>query len=334
MSDLSSKPELTVLTCTHNPRADILELVLDALTRQTLPSSRWEFLIVDNNSNPPVDAEQLNRGRGLPVRVIRESEPGVAAARRRGTGEAAAEVIVMVDDDNIIDPDYLEVALEIARAEPALGAFGGIARPRLEVDHASPWQGKLLGYLGIRDYGTEPITSCQDKWGEWEPIGAGMVLRREVARRFIEFMASIPQAVRLGRRGKGLLAGEDSLLARASYRLGYSCSYQPRLKMTHFIKAPRLKFGYLFRLLYGHGRSVIMLEQVLGKPAEPIKFKELINRFFFRYRKDGLRGGLVMWAWDLGYYMEGRAQAPVASANSTEPADADADARQASQLPH
>src|SRR3984885_15880331 len=145
MSHISpEKPELTVLTCTHNPRRDVLGKVLDALTKQTLAKTRWEYLIVDNNCSPALDEGELNRERNLPMRIIRESQPGVASARRRGTAEAAAETIVMVDDDNILDADYLETALAIAESEGAPGAFGGMALPHLETGTARKWQRCLL----------------------------------------------------------------------------------------------------------------------------------------------------------------------------------------------
>jgi glycosyltransferase involved in cell wall biosynthesis len=220
MTNALAKPILTVLTCTHNPRFDVLGKVLDALTKQTLPFSQWEYLVVDNNCDPPLQQIELNKNRELPMRIIRESSPGVAAARRRGTAEAAADLIVMVDDDNILDPDYLQIAWDISQSEPTLGAFGGIARPHFETGIARKWQQRLLGYLGTRDFGSAVITSNQDHWGEWEPIGAGMVLRKDVARKFIQVMETVPLALRLGHNGKSLLAGEDSLIARAAYRLG------------------------------------------------------------------------------------------------------------------
>ena len=89
--------------------------------------------------------------------------------------EARADVLVLVDDDNVLDTAYLERALAIARAEPGLGAFGGIARARIDAPVAA-WQRRLLPFLGVRDHGPEPITSSENAWGPWEPIGAGMVV--------------------------------------------------------------------------------------------------------------------------------------------------------------
>jgi glycosyltransferase involved in cell wall biosynthesis len=308
--------DLTVITCTHNPRRDILDRVLEALSKQTLPQSRWELIVIDNCSKPPLDAADLNAKWGLPLRVVHEPVPGVASARRRGVSEAAADLICMVDDDNVLDPDYLAVGLEIARAEPTIGAFGGAIRPILERGAAWNWQKKLLPYLGVRDYGPEVITSSEDKWGQWEPIGAGMVVRKDVTEKYIEIVAAIPLAKNLGRKGKGLLAGEDSLFARAAYRLGYSCSYQPRLKFQHYIKSNRMKMGYLIRLLYGHGKSVVMLDSVLGKPTAPIGWGELFGRLPFRFWRDGI-SGLICWAWDVGFMLEARAEAREAAAEGT-----------------
>jgi len=45
----SQKPELSVVLVTYNPRRDILKQVLDALEHQSLPKSRWEFVVVDQH---------------------------------------------------------------------------------------------------------------------------------------------------------------------------------------------------------------------------------------------------------------------------------------------
>ena len=49
-----SAPELSVILCTHNPRAAFLAETLAGLRAQTLPPERWELLVVDNASNQPL----------------------------------------------------------------------------------------------------------------------------------------------------------------------------------------------------------------------------------------------------------------------------------------
>ena len=156
-------PVISVVIPTHNTRQDYLRRVLDALKQQTLPCEQWEIIVVDNGSRVPLEAgagQQDNRSAGpqdcgtslpshLPTcppfteidlgwhpnaRVVREEELGLTFARLRGFVEARGELIVMVDDDNVLAPDYLENAVSIAQRNPALGAFGGKCVPEFEVE--------------------------------------------------------------------------------------------------------------------------------------------------------------------------------------------------------
>lgn len=300
----TSAPELSVVVCTYNPRPAALAQVLDALRDQTLPKDRWELLVVDNNSDPPLSAADLDAGGGLPVRVRREPRQGLGMARRAGILEARADVLVLVDDDNVLEATYLERALAIAQAEPELGAFGGIARPRIE-GRLAGWQRRLLPFLGVRDHGPEPITARDNTWGPWEPIGAGMVVRRAVGLEFVSVLDCDPEASELDRSGKAMLSAGDSLIARLSYRLGLACSYQPSLVFDHLIPRSRLGVGYLGRIMYGHGRSVVKLNRVLGLRTWRLGALRLAWRLPRRIFFEG-PGGPLWWCWDLGYFVESR----------------------------
>src|SRR5208337_5568979 len=114
--------DVSTIICTHNPRADYLRRVLDALKAQTLPQERWELLLIDNASKEPLAAAWgLNWHRN--ARHIREDEPGLTPARLRGIKESVGELLVFVDDDNVLDPSYLETALSLAKRLQHIGAF-------------------------------------------------------------------------------------------------------------------------------------------------------------------------------------------------------------------
>jgi hypothetical protein len=133
-----------------------------------------------------------------------------------------------------------------------------------------------------------------------------MVVRRAVAERFVQLMETVPAAARLDRAGgTGLMSGGDTLMARCAYRVGLACSYQPALKLTHVIKAGRFEFGYLLRILYGHGRSVVVLNQALGVPVRRMPWWELVLRAPYRLVTRGVPG-CIIYAWDLGYFWECR----------------------------
>src|SRR5215471_17206377 len=97
------QPELTVILCSHNPRADYLARVMVGLTRQSLARERWELLVIDNASDPPISAGIDLSWHPL-ARIVREEALGLTQARLRGYREAGAGVLVFVDDDNVLAP--------------------------------------------------------------------------------------------------------------------------------------------------------------------------------------------------------------------------------------
>jgi FkbM family methyltransferase len=293
---------VSVIICTANPRMDIFSRALDALDRQTLARDRFEVIVVDNASRVPLEPGGLKIGRGIDITLVREPIPGLSRARCAGIQLAKGPLLVFVDDDNFLAPDYLERALAIARRESRIGLFGGIAEAELECP-IPDWKRPILPHLGIRDHGNEPNTRFSDRWGEWEPIGAGMVARRAVAERFVKMFEEIPQARILGRSGSALLSGEDSLFARAAYREGFACSYQPGLRLTHFIKASRLTSQYMGRVIEGHGRSFVLLQKAIGKPVRPLKVRTAVARYLYRLKDVG-RAGCITGRWEIGYAKE------------------------------
>src|SRR6516165_1100002 len=123
----------SVILCTHNPRPEYLVRVVASLRGQTLPAKEWELLLIDNASKQTlaqtVDVSWHSRGRH-----IREDELGLTAARLRGIQEASGELLVFVDDDNLLRPDFLARATAISARCPDLGTFGaGILEPEFEV---------------------------------------------------------------------------------------------------------------------------------------------------------------------------------------------------------
>src|SRR2546423_13834260 len=97
--------KLTVIICAHNPRMDYLDRVLNSLRMQTLSKKHWELLLVDNASR-----ERLSNLWDLnwhpQARHLREAQLGKTPALLTGIREARGDVLVVVDDDNVLAPDY------------------------------------------------------------------------------------------------------------------------------------------------------------------------------------------------------------------------------------
>jgi glycosyltransferase involved in cell wall biosynthesis len=296
---------ISVIICTHSPRIDLLVWTLESLSVQNLPRDQWELVIVDNRSAPPVHLEAvLPKTAGLTAKLVREEEPGLSAARCAGIAASRGELLVLVDDDNRLDSQYLSHAARIAAERPELGAFGGRAFPFYE-SPPPPWVGNLVNNLGLRDYGDQEIVSRESGWGPWEPIGAGMVVRRQVAEAFVQFYRENQGARRLGRKGNSLASCEDSLIAHLSLRLGYANAYMPQLSLTHFIKDFRTRPSYFARLLQALGSSYLaLLELKSGQPtphSDPRSTMEELAKAL-RYRLQTLGdAGYLQWQWDVGH---------------------------------
>ncbi len=310
---MTAKPVVSAIVCTHNPRPALFEWVLTSLQYQTLPRDQFEVLIVDNCSATPLDERRLRANRNLNLRLLREPKLGITPARVAGILGAQADLLVFVDDDNYLLPDYLEQAIGIAARQPEIGHFGGIAMA-LHEEPITAWQKRFLVSLGIRDNGPEPITARHNWWGDWEPIGAGMVCWRPIAERFTEFVRSSNVAQLLGRKGSGLMSGEDTLFARIAVDMGYACSYQPALRLFHFVRSRRLRPDVLARTLLGHGRSHVLLEELSRRPIQRTGYwdglKKLAGWGPRRLREEGFPAGLIQWCWDVGFFLQLNSSSP------------------------
>ena len=279
------KPTLSVIICTHNPSFKYFDRVLTALKSQTLPMTEWELLIIDNASNQPL-CEILDLNWHLNARHIHEDKLGLTHARIRGIQEAKSEIIVFVDDDNVLDSDYLEIALQIGKEWPVLGAWGGQAIAEFQ-EQPPDWTKPLWGKLAIREFD-------RDKWSnlihqdDTVPYGAGLCIRKVVADKYAELVHSDPNRSQLDRTGKAensvtaLMACGDIDMALTSCDLGFGTGLFKSLRLTHLIPPQRLQEDYLLKLIEGLTYSVVILESFRGKT--PPKYSWLAKYLdYFRY---------------------------------------------------
>src|SRR5581483_12268695 len=73
-------------------------------------------------------------GAPVPLRIVKESEPGLSHARRRGIGVSQYGILVFVDDDNWLSNHYLAVAREIMMQRKEIGVLGGYITATFEAE--------------------------------------------------------------------------------------------------------------------------------------------------------------------------------------------------------
>jgi glycosyltransferase involved in cell wall biosynthesis len=310
--------ELSVIICAHNPRAEYLSRVLDALRSQSLSKDCWELLLVDNASQKEL-AEEWDLFWHPHARHVREDRLGLSFARARGFHESIGEIIVYVDDDNVLDTNYLRYAQRALAEDASLGACGG----RVIAEYEAPppeWFGRITVSLACCDLGPEA------KYFSWigldrpqrhipygAPNGAGIVLRRQAYQLYIDAIAGDPIRPRLGRRGRNLASGEDNDVVYTLMSSGYRVAYIPQLVISHLIPARRVSPGYLASLGYSSMRTfylVLYLHGVANVTREPpvpawrIPYRKLIA--FWKRRAWRSWPHFISWRQDCGL-LEGRA---------------------------
>jgi glycosyltransferase involved in cell wall biosynthesis len=264
---------LSVIICTHNPRREYLSRTLAALKAQTLPLEQWELLVIDNASDrdlvPEIELDWHSQAR-----LIREDKLGLTPARLRGIHKSKNDILLFVDDDNVLDSDYLERVFNIGQTWTMLGAWGGQCLPDFEVEPAS-WTEEFWEYLGIRRFD-------RDRWSNlpyWEntPIGAGMAVRKAVAATYANSLVNDPRRTNLDRQGNLLLSCGDMDFAYTACDMGLGIGIFTDLKLLHLMPPNRLEEAYLLRMVEQSVYSRVMLYFLRGKKTNPLSFKEKLK---------------------------------------------------------
>ena len=243
----------SVIICTHNPRRHYLNRVLDALRKQTLPFEQWELLLIDNASKEPLTSKTWDISWHPHARHLREEKLGLSSARLRGMREAISDLLVFVDDDNVLAPNYLSEVSRIKREWPLLGVWGsGATIPEFEVKPADNLEG-FLWMLALRVVDGARWSNVFQCHGA-RPFGAGQCVRANVALAYRDHFEQ--SAVKVDdRSGSTLSGGGDMEICFVACNMGLGVGIFPELKLTHLIPKERVIDSYLVRLSEGIGMS-------------------------------------------------------------------------------
>jgi glycosyltransferase involved in cell wall biosynthesis len=252
---------LSVIICTHNPRRDYFQRCIGALREQRLSGDQWELVVVDNRSDEPL-ADRIDLSWHPHAHQVREESLGLTPARLRGIRESSGDLLVFVDDDNVLDGDFLEIALRTMEDRPFLGSWSGQCRPAFE--QAPPeWTRCYWGNLVIREFDKD-VWSNLPRMPQSMPCGAGLCVRRVVAVHYLDLHESGKRSFQFDRNGKSLLSGGDNDLAACACDVGLGIGLIASLKLTHLISPERLTEDYLVRLSEGIHYSSTLLDSEYG----------------------------------------------------------------------
>jgi glycosyltransferase involved in cell wall biosynthesis len=255
------QPVLISLVVTTYNRAALLAAALKSVAASRFENPAGvEVIVVDNNSTDGTRQTVAEIQAGdfpFVLRYVLESQQGLSYARNRGIDESKGQYVAFMDDDQLLDQDYL------AKLEPAFRSTGAICvgGPLFYYNKESlpKWLPALIDDAGERNHGDE-IAILSLHGGRL--IGGNMVFVRR------ELLDIGKYDVTLGRSGASLLAGEEDELQDRLHRAGKRVAYHPGLIQYHYLAPVRLTKRYWRRQRFDYGRTTYrksIVQGALGK---------------------------------------------------------------------
>lgn len=234
---------ISVIVPTRN-RAGSLRRLLESLHAAEFPDSvRAEVLIVDNGSTDGTEemllCEQVEP-RKFVLRLLEEGRQGKARALNLGLSAANGDIFFVIDDDVVVDPQWLVRHLECYQAT-AFDAIQGRVLPGVDFE-GRPADGEKLSEYNI------PIVDYGDRVREIRGLtGSNMSFKREVFEKVGLF------DVRLGPGASGF--SEDSEYSARIRRAGFKIGYTPHAVVYHELNPERYGRAYNRTVHYRKGLS-------------------------------------------------------------------------------
>ena len=282
-------PSLTVAICTKD-RTDNLARCLESLLKlqtanKPVGSPNFEILVVDN---APSDEQTQKLVASLPtVNYVREPKPGLDFARNRALTEATNEMLAFLDDDVVVDRNWLDGFIEAWAENPDAAAFTGLVLPyELATEAQILFEqngGFRRGFEKIR-YGQflpgNPLYPCGSGiFG----AGCNMAFRREILLKLGGFDEALDT-------GAPLPGGGDLDIFYRVIRAGYPLVYEPQYLVFHQHRREKEKLRRQY-WTWGLGFTAFVVKSYQSDPPQRPKLRRLVW-WWLKYQLDRLKNSL------------------------------------------
>lgn len=246
---------VSVLICTKNGAARLPQ-TLACLAAQVVPKDlAWEVVLVDNGSTdgtPEVAARLWPRKSPAPLILLSEPCPGKTNALELGWRKSQYPVVLIVDDDNWLDPDYIAITASIFAESPDVAVTNGYSAGEFEAPPPT-WFSRFGAIYAI----------SSESWPSGDvtrtlpiPFGAGMGIRRMAVDGL--YMDGFRYLLR--GRTKDQMGCEDMELCTALELAGWRWWRDKRLRLRHFMPKERLTWRHCRTLGRGGGCAYARLD--------------------------------------------------------------------------
>jgi glycosyltransferase involved in cell wall biosynthesis len=138
--------EVSIVIPTFNRQASLLR-TLDSLFNQTFSQEKFEIIVVDGSTDntEKIIKDIIKSHQNL--RYIKQLDKGASSARNLGIINSNGEIVGFTDDDCVVDPVWIEQALESLKNADFCGVQG-ITLPEIKIQTKN----KILGYADVATY--------------------------------------------------------------------------------------------------------------------------------------------------------------------------------------
>jgi GT2 family glycosyltransferase len=266
-------PKVSIIILNWNGLTDTIEC-LESLKKITYPNS--EVVIVDNASRGN-DVQVLQEKFGDYVHLIQNDRnygfPEGCNIGMRYALTKGADYLLLLNNDTVVDPEFLTEMVKVAEADPSIGITGSKIYYYYEPNRIQAAGGKINWWLGYIDtYGREDDTGQYDTIAERDYLyGTSFLIKKDV----IEKISFMDPFFFFG-------VEEYDYCTRAS-RAGFKVVYVPGSKVWHKAGASSAKlpdhpetlrlirkssgrgeYKYYYRLFRKHGPPVLFVFPFFG----------------------------------------------------------------------
>lgn len=238
----------SIIVCTYNG-ANRLQPTLENIFKQNIPAGiLCELILVDNNStdNSKEFAKEVVKKFNYDEKFtyLNESRQGLNYAVKRGITAAKYNWVLLCDDDNHLDVNYISIGAKILKSNNNIGALGGMGIPLFE--SAKPiWFDQYSGSFAI---GAQNNINGKIESKCAAIYGAGSFLRRDI---LLGFYDAGFQTIMSDRSGNKLTSGGDIERCFLIQLAGFDIWFDKNLVFQHLMPNGRMNWPYYLRLKAG-----------------------------------------------------------------------------------
>ncbi|MCA9920226.1 MAG: glycosyltransferase, partial [Anaerolineales bacterium] len=298
-------PTVAVIICTRQ-RPDALRRCLQSLAPVR---GQMDQLIVVENSEEAGETAVIAEQFGAQFEL--EPEPGLCRARNRGLAAAHTDVVAYLDDDVVVEENWLVRLTAVYTQNPHIAGVTGLVLPQqLETDDQNLFEQALGGLnrgLTPRSFNGKAARTAAPQVG----VGANMSFRRQQLAEIGGFDVALDP-------GTLALAGGDIDIFYQLLKAGCTLLYDPQLLVWH---AHRREAGAARQMSAAYGRGTAAAYAKWAVQGD-VKAARMLLGYWLRYHPARLRhsfarngllspdvawaGWLASWVGPWAYFRERR----------------------------